>query len=137
MCSRSWDLWMIIGQLETSAHTVCRTFHSNRVRFDGLVRTRSGYKNTIIRKDFLPTGYRIGGRCFLVTFLGSAEGGGDVIYIRRWNVQLIYFFRNSVLARIITLFLINRFIHHLRRISFFVFFLYIRNILIFSHKIVW
>lgn len=86
MCSRSWVLRVIIGQWKTCAHAIRWTLCSDCVRFDALVCTRSRYENTIVRKDFLPTGYRIGGCRFLITLLGSTEGGGNVIDIGCWNL---------------------------------------------------
>lgn len=86
VCSRSWVLRVIIGQWKTCAHAIRWTLCSDCVRFDALVCTRSRYENTIVRKDFLPIGYRIGGCRFLITLLGSTEGGGDVIDIGCWNL---------------------------------------------------
>lgn len=86
VCSWSWELRVIVRQWKTRADAVRRALRSNRIRFNNLICTRPGYEDTIVRKDFLSTGYWIGGCCFLVTLLSSAEGGGDIIDIGRWNL---------------------------------------------------
>jgi len=91
VCSRSWDLRVIVGQGKTRTHAICWTFHSDCIWFNALVCTWSRYENTIVRKDFLPTGYWIGRCCFLITFFSSAEGRRNVIDIGCWNLINLFF----------------------------------------------